>query len=174
MNIEPILDADIIPSVQAGGIELGISFEYFKRNSTHIYKTKKDECNVLSTKGSWFIFHRNEMNADGTYMNEIYCYWDNNVVLEFIGDLPILTDIHVMNEYSGYLLKTLKVGDRLDLLKYKLGIDFYYGCGDAHYLKPNPLESEDIIEGVYINTDYRLPYSNECEDHIVKSITVYL
>ena len=47
MNIEPILDADIIPSVQAGGIELGISFEYFKRNSTHIYKTKKDECNVL-------------------------------------------------------------------------------------------------------------------------------
>lgn len=79
-----------------------------------------------------------------------------------------------MDEYSGCLLETLKVGDRLDVLEYKLGFVFYYGCGNAHYLKPNPLESEDIIEGVYINIDYRLPYSNEYKDHIVKSITVYL
>src|SRR5690606_18483123 len=109
------------------------------RNTKHIYKVKKNECNVLSTNGLWFIFHRNEMSVDGTYINEIYCYWDNNIVLEFIGDVPLLTDIHVMNEYSGCLLKTLKVGDRLDFLKYKLGFDFYYGYGDAHYLKPNPL-----------------------------------
>lgn len=174
IKIEPVMDADIVPGIQAAGIKLGISFDYFKKSTEHIYKPTKEECDVLSTHNSWFFFHRDEMTIGGIHINEIYCYWDNNIVLEFSGDESILTGIHVMSKYSGYLLKKLKIGDRLDLLKYELGFDFYYGHGDTHYLKPNPLESEDILEGVYITTNYLLPYSAEYPDHIVTAITVYL
>lgn len=63
------MDGDVIPAKMADGIELGIIFEYFNRNAEHVYKVKKGWCNVLSTKGSWFIFYRNKMNVDGIYIN---------------------------------------------------------------------------------------------------------
>lgn len=114
IKIEPVMDADIVPGIQAAGIKLGISFDYFKKSTEHIYKPTKEECDVLSTHNLWFFFHRDEMTIGGIHINEIYCYWDNNIVLEFSGDESILTGIHVMSKYSGYLLKKLKIGDRLD------------------------------------------------------------
>lgn len=31
IKIEPVMDADIVPGIQAAGIKLGISFDYFKK-----------------------------------------------------------------------------------------------------------------------------------------------
>ncbi|MES1964318.1 hypothetical protein M0N77_03095 [Psychrobacter sp. AH5] len=173
-NIEPIMDGDIVPATMAAGIELGISFDFFKRHTRNILKKTKEECSTDYTNNFWFIFRRNELTIGGFYINDIYCYWDDNVVLEFSGDIPILTAIHVSNKYSGKLFNVLTIGSRLDLLKSKLGFGFYYGPGDVHYLLSSLSKPDEIVEGVFIRTNYLLPYSEEYQEQLVETITVYL
>jgi len=169
-HLVPDLNKDIFPSKEAAGISLGMDFEEF-RSQALFRDVRREEYETVQEKNIWLVFHRHELLPWQEWINEIYCSWENSVILTFDGDSKKLIRIFLDRGYKGKLLGLLGIGDRLDLVK----DDFnFYFEGDAHYLeyKEDSDMSGEIIPAEIL-TNYRVTYSEEYPDQIVEGVGIY-
>jgi len=169
-HLEPDLYKEIIPAKGAAGITLGMDFDEFQSQALFC-NVRREEYESNQEKNIWLVFHRHELLPWQEWINEIYCSWENSVILTFDGDSKKLIRIFLDRGYKGKLLGLLGIGDRLDLVK----DDFnFYFEGDAHYLeyKEDSDMSGEIIPAEIL-TNYRVAYSEEYPDQIVEGVGIY-
>lgn len=178
----PNLNYEIIPGESAAGFYLNMEYKNFLDATENVLIENHKQ--IAENKNQWCIFKENYISSwDRKHHRDIYCYWENSVILIFSGEQLLLTRIELASEfYRGKIFGRLGIGDRLDLLADEYDFlferDWHYlakkQIGDAFLLEQNNRwENREICEGLAIHTNYLVKYSQEYADQIVKRIAIF-
>ncbi|MFB2538428.1 MULTISPECIES: hypothetical protein [unclassified Acinetobacter] len=115
-KIEPNLNADILPKISGGGINLGISLDYFLDHTNHILINSKNYDSSLVNDKTWLIIEYNFLDVYGVAQTIFTAKWDKgqDIILRFDGkNDPKLDFITLQNNYKGKLFGKWGIGTTL-------------------------------------------------------------